>query len=68
MEGPNKSAESLLYIAEFLFRECHNIFSAHFYIKLAEQEPMSIKTRYKLYVLKKIIKHTINPNEIGNKK
>lgn len=69
VESSNKTVEAMIYYAEYLLKECNNIFSAHYYIRQAELESnISLRLKYKLYVLRKIIKIQVNPSEIGNKK
>lgn len=68
VESEKSTPESMTYYAEYLFRECNNIFAAHGYLSKAENELNSSHLKFKQFILKKIIKHEVNPNAVGNKK
>ena len=61
----NSNVESLLYMAEYHFRESQNNFKAHYFITLAEIERMTLHQRFVLFALKKFIKHTVKPQDFG---
>jgi hypothetical protein len=66
-EEEKASSECLIYYAEFLFRECSNVFSAQNYLNMPNIELLSTRLNFKMFVLRKTIKHYVNPNEIGNR-
>lgn len=68
VESDKTSIEAHTYYAEFLFKECQNVFAAHYQLSLAKSDVMPTKLKFKQFFLKKIIKHEVNPNEVGNKK
>lgn len=68
VEGEKGNLEAHTYFAEFLFKECQNVFAAHYQLNLAKSDLMPSSLRFKQFFLKKLIKHEVNPNEVGNKR
>lgn len=60
--------EDKIFYAEFLFKMCNNVFYAQDYLNKASLSLLSSYLKFKLFVLKKVIKNTINPSEVGNPK
>jgi PAS domain S-box-containing protein len=57
-----------MFYAEYLFKMCNNTFYAQDYLNRANLSMLTAYQKFKMFVLKKVIKNTINPNEVGNPK
>lgn len=68
VESNKTSLEAHTYYAEFLFKECQNVFAAHYQLSLVKTDAMPLRLKFKQFFLKKVIKHEVNPNEVGNKR
>lgn len=65
---PTATPEDQMFYAEFLFKMCNNTFYAQDYLNRAGLSMLSSYLKFKMFVLKKVIKNTVNPSEVGNPK